>query len=717
MLPRNGLWACTYTYAAVLLVLMWPANSPAVDCNNNSVEDAQDISGGTSQDCDLNAIPDECQPDSDGNGTIDACDNCGLRLTDNPTDDYWSFRQRSTSQGNVIWFDALDDVHYFDGSIADIIQPRVLNNVDLEAVANFVFGLGTGTNAGEVLAAWRRGTDFAWVWSNNGQSPEQANYTNPYDPTKNMNPEDVAIADGCVFMLLQASDPATSNLTKHVYKIDRATGDSTLLTNEFLSVTQNGGTGAEVNTLVTSDCKAAWSWCGSGNAGSCTSDLDLHYYNGSTTTVIDTNALALSFARGRLLYSKPVNGVVQLFLYDTNLTTPTPVQLTSLLSTERQILFAQTDGRNVMMLVGNSAGQDREIIALGGLRLTDAETKPTDNPPNPVFPFQLQRGQLLWTAVDSSVVYFSGRSFERVCSEGWLADGFVAQLRKSSDTGTDTEVFLATETSPDDAQQPSSPLLAEAISLSNGQVTVRWSTVLGATSYKVYYAQQSGVNASNYQTLPGGGLFTSVSSPAVIQGLATDQNYYFVVSALEGAMEGPVSPEFNASPCTDPTLDSDNDGTPDCSDLCPADPAKTAPGVCGCGVPETDTDGDGTPNCTDGCPDDPNKAQAGACGCGVADSDGDGDGTPDCVDNCPNDPAKTEPGVCGCGVPDVDTNENGVIDCEEDIGGETPEVPDDGTGCAPGLCGPGVAPILPMTLLGMAAARRIRRRTRRGPAR
>lgn len=35
--------------------------------------------------------------------------------------------------------------------------------------------------------------------------------------------------------------------------------------------------------------------------------------------------------------------------------------------------------------------------------------------------------------------------------------------------------------------------------------------------------------------------------------------------------------------------DSDGDGTPDCQDGCPVDVAKTAPGVCGCGVPETDS--------------------------------------------------------------------------------------------------------------------------------
>ena len=32
--------------------------------------------------------------------------------------------------------------------------------------------------------------------------------------------------------------------------------------------------------------------------------------------------------------------------------------------------------------------------------------------------------------------------------------------------------------------------------------------------------------------------------------------------------------------------DTDGDGTPDCTDRCPADPAKVDPGLCGCGVTE-----------------------------------------------------------------------------------------------------------------------------------
>ena len=86
--------------------------------------------------------------------------------------------------------------------------------------------------------------------------------------------------------------------------------------------------------------------------------------------------------------------------------------------------------------------------------------------------------------------------------------------------------------------------------------------------------------------------------------------------------------------------DSDGDGVADVSDACPLDPAKTAPGQCGCGTADIDSDSDGTADCNDGCADDPAKTDPGACGCGAADTDSDSDGTPDCNEVCVDDPAK-----------------------------------------------------------------------------
>jgi hypothetical protein len=46
------------------------------DCNDNDVDDGQDIVAGTGQDCNQNGVPDDCEPgdDCNGNGTQDFCD-------------------------------------------------------------------------------------------------------------------------------------------------------------------------------------------------------------------------------------------------------------------------------------------------------------------------------------------------------------------------------------------------------------------------------------------------------------------------------------------------------------------------------------------------------------------------------------------------------------------------------------------------------------------
>lgn len=49
-----------------------------LDCNSNGTADPLDISGGASSDCDSNGTPDDCQLDTDGDGTIDVCDLCPL---------------------------------------------------------------------------------------------------------------------------------------------------------------------------------------------------------------------------------------------------------------------------------------------------------------------------------------------------------------------------------------------------------------------------------------------------------------------------------------------------------------------------------------------------------------------------------------------------------------------------------------------------------------
>ncbi|OQZ00994.1 MAG: hypothetical protein B6D36_14490 [Planctomycetes bacterium UTPLA1] len=49
---------------------------PITDCNSNGIDDAQDLADGTSEDCNTNGVPDECEVDSDNDGVIDDCDVC-----------------------------------------------------------------------------------------------------------------------------------------------------------------------------------------------------------------------------------------------------------------------------------------------------------------------------------------------------------------------------------------------------------------------------------------------------------------------------------------------------------------------------------------------------------------------------------------------------------------------------------------------------------------
>ena len=56
-----------------------------------------------------------------------------------------------------------------------------------------------------------------------------------------------------------------------------------------------------------------------------------------------------------------------------------------------------------------------------------------------------------------------------------------------------------------------------------------------------------------------------------------------IPAQADDMINGPCDPDFP---------DSDGDGSPNCEDQCPTDPAKVYPAVCGCNQTEIDTDGD-----------------------------------------------------------------------------------------------------------------------------
>ena len=88
----------------------------------------------------------------------------------------------------------------------------------------------------------------------------------------------------------------------------------------------------------------------------------------------------------------------------------------------------------------------------------------------------------------------------------------------------------------------------------NGQASVSWSPVSGATAYNLYLATESGVQEVP-TGLPGYAIHLGVTSPYVLSGLTNGTPYYMVVTAVNGisgvtalGAESAVSAEVSATP-------------------------------------------------------------------------------------------------------------------------------------------------------------------------
>jgi alpha-tubulin suppressor-like RCC1 family protein len=86
----------------------------------------------------------------------------------------------------------------------------------------------------------------------------------------------------------------------------------------------------------------------------------------------------------------------------------------------------------------------------------------------------------------------------------------------------------------------------------NGQVTISWIVVSGATSYNIYMASASGVTKSNYSTLSDGMKHTNVTKPYTHIGLNNGTTYYFVVTAVNADGESAESSEVSGTPSITP---------------------------------------------------------------------------------------------------------------------------------------------------------------------
>jgi hypothetical protein len=80
----------------------------------------------------------------------------------------------------------------------------------------------------------------------------------------------------------------------------------------------------------------------------------------------------------------------------------------------------------------------------------------------------------------------------------------------------------------------------------NGQATVSWTAVAGATSYNIYYAASTGVTKATGIKVAG------AASPQVITGLTNNTTYFFVVTAVNANGESAESSQVSATPVAPP---------------------------------------------------------------------------------------------------------------------------------------------------------------------
>lgn len=140
-------------------------------------------------------------------------------------------------------------------------------------------------------------------------------------------------------------------------------------------------------------------------------------------------------------------------------------------------------------------------------------------------------------------------------------------------------------------------------------------TILGNVT-----VNRTGSTNGTYSATPSG-LVINANSGAVHVGNSTPGTYTvtYSIAASGGCAAFSTTAQVTIEATTSWYADSDGDGVGDYSiimqacgqpvgyvatggDLCPNDPNKVSPGVCGCGVPDTDTDLDGIPDCIDSCP-------------------------------------------------------------------------------------------------------------------
>ncbi len=101
--------------------------------------------------------------------------------------------------------------------------------------------------------------------------------------------------------------------------------------------------------------------------------------------------------------------------------------------------------------------------------------------------------------------------------------------------------FTSTFTTESAPTGPASAPTSLTVKPGNGQVTLDWPAMNGATSYNLYYGTSPGVTTANPQ-------LAGVRAPAIHLGLANGTAYYYIVTAVNSSGESLASAESSTTP-------------------------------------------------------------------------------------------------------------------------------------------------------------------------
>ena len=142
-----------------------------------------------------------------------------------------------------------------------------------------------------------------------------------------------------------------------------------------------------------------------------------------------------------------------------------------------------------------------------------------------------------WTSVTSTTSYSATVSF--TLRSGSVGDNTKTVYVWFKDTAGN--VSSSASDSITLASAPSAPTGVSATA-GNGQVSISWTSVSGATSYNIYWSTTSGVTKTTGTKLTGG------TSPYTHTGRTNGTTYYYVVTAVNSYGESSESSQVSGTP-------------------------------------------------------------------------------------------------------------------------------------------------------------------------